>query len=429
METMRRVARARDAVVRRHRGDFLIVLFMSILMLLGLVVIYSISPALTARINAAGNSLDQNHFMYRQLIYLGVGVLAFIVVSLIPLDAWRKYQNKLLVAGLILCMVPILASGSALSLCTNGACRWINLGFVTLQPAEVVKFALLIFLAGFLAKRTAEGKLNSPNETLWPLAIIMAVISIVVIVLQKDLGTGLAIFGITVTMLYVAGMDKKYFGIAILGVAGVALLFTITSPHRIERVQTFFSGAAEDVNGAGYHINQALIAVGSGGLTGKGLGRSIQAFGYLPEAANDSIFAIFAEKFGFLGTVAVLGIFAALFLRLLKIMDNAGNDYQKLIVAGVFGWIFTHTIVNVGAMLGIFPLTGITLPFLSFGGTSLLFIMGALGLALNASRFTVHRNPGQSSNEGEGGSLYEDRRSRRGVGRTRYAGAGRTPHA
>lgn len=394
-------------------------------MLLGLVVIYSISPALTARINAAGNSLDQNHFMYRQVAYLAVGVLAFIAASLVPLDLWRRYQNKLLAVGLGLCLVPVIASGTALSLCTNGACRWINLGFVTLQPAEIVKFALLIFLAGFLAKRISEGKLNNPNETLWPLAIIMSVISLVVIVLQKDLGTGVAIFGIAVTMLYVAGMNKKYFGVALLGIAGLGLLFTVTSPHRLERVVTFLYGHAQDAADTGYHINQALIAVGSGGLTGKGLGRSIQAFGYLPEAANDSIFAIFAEKFGFLGTLAVLAIFAALFVRLLKIMDNAGNDYQKLLVAGVFGWIFTHTVVNIGAMLGIFPLTGITLPFLSFGGTSLLFIMGALGLALNASRYTIHRNPNESD---EGGGTYEDRRSRRGVGRTRYASAGRTTH-
>jgi cell division protein FtsW len=427
MERTRRVARAGADVVRRHRGDFMIVLFMSILMLLGLVVIYSISPALTQRINSAGNNLDQNHFMYRQVAYLAVGVLAFVAASLVPINLWRKYQSKLLIAGLVLCMVPIVARGTALSLCTNGACRWIDLGFVSLQPAEIVKFALLIFLAGFLAARIQQGKLNSPNETLWPLAIVMGLISLIVIVLQKDLGTGIAIFGIAVTMLYVAGLNMKYFGIAILAVAALGLVFTVTSPHRIERVATFFNGAADDSSGTGYHINQALIAVGSGGFTGKGLGRSIQAFGYLPEAANDSIFAIFAEKFGFVGTVAVLGIFAALLLRLLKVMDNAGNEYQRLLVAGVFGWVFTHSMVNVGAMLGIFPLTGITLPFLSFGGTSLLFIMGALGLALNASRYTVHRDPKSSSDQG--GGSYEDRRSRRGLGRTRYAGIGRTPHA
>jgi cell division protein FtsW len=404
----------------------MIFLLMSVLMLLGLVVIYSISPALTARINSAGNNLDQNHFMYRQVQYMVVGLLAFAGASIVPLEWLRKHQNKLLWAGIALCVVPIVASGTTLSLCANGACRWINLGFTTVQPAEVVKFGLLIFLAGFLAKRISEGKLNNPKETLWPLAIILAIISFIIIVLQKDLGTGITIFGIVITMLYMAGLNKKYLGLALLALLGIGLTLTVTAPHRMERIATFLNGSADDTSGAGYHINQALIAVGSGGITGKGLGRSIQAFGYLPEAANDSIFAIFAEKFGFVGTVAVLGIFAALLMRLLRVMDNAGNEYQRLIVAGVFGWVFTHTIVNIGAMLGIFPLTGITLPFLSFGGTSLLFIMGALGLALNASRYTIHRNP--SSND-EGGGTYEDRRSRRGIGRTRYAGAGRITHS
>lgn len=410
-------------VIRKHRGDFMIVLFMSILMLLGLVVIYSISPALSARINSAGHTLDQNHFMYRQVAYLAVGVMAFVAASLVPLTWWKKYQNKLLIGGLALCLVPILLKGTALSLCTNGACRWIDLGFITLQPAEIVKFALLIFLAGFLAKRISEGKLNDRHETLLPLGIILAVISLVVIVLQKDLGTGITFFGIAVSMLYVAGLNKKYFGMALLAIVGAGLLLIVTSPHRLERVATFFNGAADDASGAGYHINQALIAVGSGGVTGKGLGRSIQAFGYLPEAANDSIFAIFAEKFGFLGTVAVMAIFAALFLRLLKVMDAAANDYHRLLVAGIFGWIFTHTVVNIGAMLGIFPLTGITLPFLSFGGTSLLFIMAALGLGLNVSRYTIHQRS-NTPNQG-GGSAYEDYRSRRRVGRTRDASAGR----
>lgn len=421
---MERLRQQRDAgmqLLRRHRADFLIVLFMSMLMLLGLVVIYSISPALTARINAAGNSLDQNHFMYRQVAYLLVGVLAFVVASLVPINFWKKHQGKLLVGGIVLSLVPVVFAATSLALCTNGACRWINLGFVSLQPAEILKFALLIFLAGFLAKRIQERKINNINETLVPLGIILAIIAVVVIGLQKDLGTGLAVFGIVITMLYVAGLNKKYFLMALGGLAAAGFLFVITSAHRLERIATFF-GTGGEKDGAGYHINQALIAVGSGGLTGKGLGRSIQAFGYLPEAANDSIFAIVAEKFGFVGTILILIIFAALFIRLLKIIDTAGNDYHRLLVAGVFGWIFTHTVVNIGAMLGIFPLTGVTLPFLSFGGTSLLFIMLALGLAFQVSRYTTH----QRTNSGEeGGSNYEDRRGRRGIGRPRYAGSSR----
>jgi cell division protein FtsW len=408
--------------MRRHRPDFLIVLFMSVLMLLGLVVIYSISPALTARINAAGSTLDQNHFMYRQAIYLLAGLAALAVAMVVPLGWWQKHRTKLLVGALIACLVPIVFARTPLALCANGACRWINLGFVSLQPAEVVKFALVVYLAGFLASRIQAGKVNDAHETLLPIGIVLAITTVVVVVLQRDLGTGLAIFGVVATMLFVGGLKGRYFVAALIGLLLLGGAFVATSSYRLERVSTFLNGAAGDNTSSGYHINQALIAVGSGGITGKGLGRSIQAFGYLPEAANDSIFAIVAEKFGFVGTLAILLVFAALFLRLIKVMDTAGMPYYRLLVAGVFGWIFTHTIVNIGAMLGIFPLTGVTLPFLSFGGTSLLFIMMALGLALHVSRYTTHQ---RQDTPNEGGGRHEDRRSRRGIGRPRYAGSSR----
>ena len=407
-------------MLRRHRADALMVIFMAILMVIGLVVIYSISPALTARINAAGNTLDQNHFMYRQVAYLFAGVAAFSVATFVPLDWWRKHRLKLLIVAVGLSLVPVLFATTDVALCTNGACRWINLGFVTLQPAEALKFALVIFVAAFLGNRAEQQKLQNVKETLIPLGILLGVLAVIVVGLQKDLGTGLALFGIVVSVLYVAGLDRKYFAMS-LGVIGAAgLLFVLASPHRLERIATFMN-AGDNKDSTGYHINQALIAIGSGGWFGKGLGRSVQAFGYLPEAANDSIFAIVAEKFGFVGTVVILIIFAFLFLRLLRVMDQAGTVYHRLLMAGIFGWVFTHAIVNIGAMLGIFPLTGVTLPFLSFGGTSLLFIMLALGVAFQISRYTTH----QKNPTDEEGGAYEDRRSRRGLGRARYAGSSR----
>jgi cell division protein FtsW len=409
-------------LTRKHRPDFLIVLFMVVLMLLGLVVIYSISPALTARYNAAaGGALDQNHFMYRQAMSLLAGVAVFIATALIPINLWRKHQGKLLVGAFLASLIPILAAGTKLVVCTNGACRWINFGAFTIQPAEALKFALVIFLAGFLVTRIKSNSLNKVSETLMPVGIIVAIIAIIVVGLQKDLGTGLAFFGIMVCMLYAAGLKLRYFLVALASLLVAGLLFTVTSSHRLERIATFMNGASNK-EGIGYHINQALIAVGSGGLTGKGLGQGVQAFGYLPEAASDSIFAIVAENFGFIGTVLILVIFAMLFLRLLRVMDYAGSDYHRILMAGIFGWVFTHAVVNIGAMLGVFPLTGVTLPFLSFGGTSLLFIMAALGLALQISRYTTHQ---LSDNQQTKEKPYEDRRGRRGIGRPRYTGNSR----
>ncbi|HSW81130.1 MAG TPA: putative peptidoglycan glycosyltransferase FtsW [Candidatus Saccharimonas sp.] len=400
-------------IVRRHRPDMLLLLFMGILVLLGLIIIYAISPPLAAR---AGSDVDPNHYMYKQLLYLVFGVGAFVAAFIIPIDFWRKFRGKLLVGALVLGVMPFLLQATPIGLCANGACRWLQFGFISFQPAELMKFALVIFLAAFLAVRIQQGKVNDVQMTLVPVGLIMLAVAVIVIGLQQDLGTGITFFAITLTMLLVAGLSKKLFAMIIGSAAVLGTLFVIIAPHRIERVLTFFQHSSAN-DAMTYHIDQALIAVGSGGLTGKGLGQSIQAFGYLPEAANDSIFAILAEIFGFLGTLAVLAIFAAMFVRILHIMDRSGNIYYKLVVSGVFGWVFSHAVVNIGAMLGIFPLTGITLPFVSFGGTSLLFMLAALGVVLQISRYTGH----QVKDVVTTGDADEDRRRGRGIGRSRNA--------
>jgi len=397
-----------------------LLLFMAILVLLGLVVIYAISPALIARVNTGGFGLDDNYFLYRQLGFLTAGVAAFIAAFLVPLGWWRRNAGKLMVIGIVVSMLPFVLQATPLASCVNGACRWIDIGFLTFQPAEFMKLALVVFLAGFLATRINQGKLNDFQQTIVPVGLLLVTVGVIVVGLQKDLGTGITIFGVVLSILFSAGLKLKYF--LAVGVAAVILgiVFIAVAPHRIERVMTFFDHSSVTDEGMGYHINQALIAVGSGGLTGKGLAQSIQAFGYLPQAANDSIFAILAEKFGFLGTTAVLAVFGGLFFRMLKIMEHTTALYPRLIVAGAFGWVFSHTVVNIGAMLGLFPLTGITLPFVSLGGTSLLCMLAVLGMTFQISRYTTF------SQIQEGGSINEDRRRGRGIGRTRKPSFSRT---
>jgi cell division protein FtsW len=376
-----------------------------------------VSPALVERINSGTNdSLDHNHFMYRQVGYLLIGVLAFLATAMIPLDFWRKHKEKLLV-GAVICSLLLVILPASLTISVNGATRWINLGFVSFQPAELLKFALVVFMAGFLAHRISQGKIDSREDTFKPLLIILTAIGILVVVLQKDMGTMFAVLAIFMAALYMSGAKSKNVA-GVLGlIAGAAALLIITFPHRVARILTFLNPDG-DLDGAGYHINQALIAVGSGGMTGKGLGQSIQAFGYLPEAANDSIFAILAEKFGFVGTLIVLIIFGFLFLRILRVMERAPTDYMRLLVAGIFGWLVVQSVVNIGAMLSILPLTGVTLPFLSFGGTSLLFIMAGLGLVLNVSRYTVHTSTNKESS-------HADLSGRRRVGGARHPSTSR----
>lgn len=407
---------------RRHRPDYQIVLFMGLLMLIGLVVLYSISPARAEFINSTSSrSLEQAHFMQRQIVYLFVGLAAFVVATLLPLKLWKQSAPKILLAGVASCLLLAflgLFLDGGIIIKAGGAVRWFDFGFVSFQPAELLKFGVLLFLSVFLGRRVTTNEVNSLNNTLLPVGIIMVVAMILVIVFQKDMGTGITLIGMVVAILYSAGLNKKWLSAGALTLGGGVLLLIITSPHRVARMLTFLN-PSEVPDASSYHINQALIALGSGGFFGKGLGQGVQAFGYLPEAVNDSIFAILGETFGFVGLMIILILFGALLRRILLVMQRTLEPTYRLMVAGIFGLLATHIVVNIGAMTGVFPLTGVTLPFLSFGGTSLLFTMMALGLVFAISRYTTH----QDITKQEAPSEATERR--RGIGRTRHTGSRR----
>lgn len=408
-----------SGTVRRHRPDYQLILFTGILILIGLVVLFAISPARVELINQSGQSLDQAHFMEKQLIYLFAGLAAFVCAATAPLSLWRKFGGAVLIAGIAACvLLAILGMANAApALCTNGACRWYNLGIGTFQPAELLKFGLLLFVAGFMARRVAQGETNDLHSSVVPVGIVTLIACALIIGAEKDMGTGITLLGMLLSILFVAGMSARTGIMAAAALAGLGVLAVVFSPHRLARIATFV-GSSDATEANNYHIQMANIAIGSGGVIGKGLGESIQAFGYLPEAINDSIFAILGETFGLIGLVVILTIFGALLFRLLRIVDCLQDTYMKLLVAGVFGWLATHMLVNVGAMTGVFPLTGVTLPFLSFGGTSLLFTMLILGMAFQASRYTTHQL--QPLIKG-GGPSNEATRRRRGLGRPRNA--------
>ncbi|MFO0970760.1 MAG: putative peptidoglycan glycosyltransferase FtsW [Candidatus Saccharimonadales bacterium] len=377
----------REDLGRRHRPDYILMLCIVILLSIGLVVIYSVSPAISAQLVG---DVDPNHFMYRQLFFLGLGFSVFTVASIIPLAFWSFIQKYILwfaILSFFFLLIP------ALSLAYGGATRWVHIGPINYQPAELLKFGLIFNLALFFTSRIKNGSLNA-SVTVRAFLVIMALIGLEIVVLQKDLGTMIPIVAIMLAMLYLSGISLKrfWFVVGIIAIGGV--LAIASAGHRRARVLTFLNPEA-DASGSGYHINQALIAVGSGGMFGKGLGRSVQAYGYLPEAANDSIFAIMAEKFGFLGMIVVFSVYGALLFRLIGIVSRAPNNYLKLVSGGVFAWMTVQAFVNVGAMLSIMPLTGVTLPLLSFGGTSLIFTLAALGVVFHISRYTQlgHNSP------------------------------------
>jgi len=410
--------------VRQHKPDYRIALYMCLLMMLGLIIMYAIGPQRAQVLNSAyGFDYDSTYFFMKQAISLALAVAVFFAVSRVPVWWWQANAKRLFIGGIVAC--TILAFGGWFGLgfvqCTLGACRWFDLGPLgSLQPAEFLKFGVLLFGAGFLAYRMKQGVVNDLYKTLIPLGALLLLVALFVIGIQQDMGTGLVILAIIASMVLVSGVSARV-GVLLAGAALLlGVVMVLIAPHRLARVATFLQGDSATTAGdaSTYHITHALIAIGSGGPTGVGIGNSVQATGYLPEAINDSVFAIMGETFGFVGLVIVLILFGALLLSLLKVADQLPGSHEKLIVVGVFGWLAAHVVLNVAAMTGVFPLTGITLPLLSFGGTSMVFIAGALGLAFRLSSYTVH----STVNEGE---RYENSRSGRGLGRPRYAGRGR----
>lgn len=364
---------------RRHRPDYWLLILSAVLLAVGLIVVYSISPGL-----AAQSGEGASYYVNKQLIAVGAGIVAFIVCANLPLSWWPRLQRPLVIAALL--------SAAAVQLFgeqSHGAYRWIQVAGISFQAAELIKFALLVWLAGFLVQRLAEGNLDDKEKTFKPLIIALGVLGVVVAVLQSDLGSMGVMVAIMAAMVFVAGLPLKKLAM-IAGVIAIGTVLAIsTSSYRRERLQTYLNPTA-DCQNAGYQSCQALIAVGTGGMFGLGLARSVQAYGYLPEAANDSIFAIFAEKFGFFGTTVLLGLFVAFFARLKRLIEHAPDDYTRLLLAGILAWLSTQAVINIGAMLGLLPLKGITLPFISYGGTSLLFVTAAVGLAFQISRYSTY---------------------------------------
>ncbi|MEI6228909.1 MAG: FtsW/RodA/SpoVE family cell cycle protein [Candidatus Saccharibacteria bacterium] len=406
---------------RKHRPDYLLVLYMGLLMMLGLIIIYAIGPQRANVLNNAyGSNYNDIYFFSKQAASLAIAIAAFVFMSLTPFIVIAKRARGLVLLALGACLLLAVAGWTGIGIAKEslGATRWFEFGSLGgFQPSELLKFAILIFGAMFLGNKIRQGKLNDIWGTLAPLGVIYAISMIFIVIIQKDLGTGIALTGIIATMLFIGKISVRR-GLVIFGILATLGIATIlAAPHRVERIMTFFQGdssASSTSDDENYHIEHAKLAIGSGGLFGVGVGNSVQATGYLPEAINDSVFAIMGEVFGFVGLVLILALFVALLMRLLKIIDHLADVRLKLLVAGVFGWLGSHVILNVASMTGIVPLTGITLPLLSFGGTSMAFIAAALGLTFQLSRYTVHPSSIKEVNN-------EDFSSRRGIGRSRHS--------
>ena len=406
--------------MRKHKSD-LVILFATLgLMVLGLIVIYAIGP-MRANVlnNAYGANYDANYFFIGQLRSVAISLAAFFLsFKVIPYKYVKKFAKPIIIVALSLSTLLWVLSlaGSSLAKCELGECRWFNLGFMSFQPAELLKLALVIYLADFLARKKEEGTIGQFREFWLPLIIVAGASLFFVVIAQGDLGTGVAIMAIIFGTLLVAGVPAKQYLIMLAVVFTVAIGAVATSSHRMERIYAWLDTIqGAEVTDSTYHIENAMLAIGTGGFFGVGIGNSVQATGYLPESINDSVFAIMGETFGFVGLFAIIAVFGALLIRMLKVADHTAPPDQRILVVGVFSWTLAQVAVNIMAMTGLVPVTGITLPLLSYGGTSMLFIAFALGLVLQISCYTSREgiNHEDISSRGRlGGSHYSSRRRR-----------------
>ncbi|MBR3156827.1 FtsW/RodA/SpoVE family cell cycle protein [Candidatus Saccharibacteria bacterium] len=378
---------------RKHKSDLAILFATLGLMALGLIVIYAIGPMRANVLNSTyGTEYDSNYFFFGQLRAVILSLIAFFAAfKWIPYRYVKKYAKALLIVALALCGLLWILSmmHSNLAKCELGECRWFQFGPVSFQPAEFLKLAMVVYLADFMARKREEGNLGKLREFWLPLAIVSGLSLFLVVIAEGDLGTGVALISIIFGMLLIAGVPARQYLVMLALVLAVAVGAVVTSSHRMERVDAWLATmSGSETSDSTYHIENAILAIGTGGLFGVGIGNSVQATGYLPESINDSIFAILGETFGFIGLFIIILIFAVILFRILKVAQSTQASDEQLFITGVFSWMLAQVIVNIMAMTGLVPVTGITLPLLSYGGTSMVFLAYALGLVLQLSCYT-----------------------------------------
>lgn len=403
---------------RKHKSD-LVILFSTLgLMAVGLIIIYAIGPMRANVLNSTyGSNYGSNDFFLGQLRSVALSLVAFFLAfKVIPYKYIKKYSKAIIILAIFLSgLLWVLAmSGSSLAKCELGECRWYNFGPISFQPAEFLKLALVIYLADFLARKKEEGTIGKFQEFWLPLLIVCGLSLFLVVIAQGDLGTGVALISIIFGTLLIAGVPAKQYLIMLALVLVVAVGAVATSSHRRERVDAWLATlSGSESTDSTYHIENAMLAIGTGGFFGVGIGNSVQATGYLPESINDSVFAIMGETFGFVGLFVVIVVFGAMLIHMLKVADTAPSPEERIMVVGVFSWTLAQVVVNIMAMTSLVPVTGITLPLLSYGGTSMIFIAFAIGMVLQVSCYTsreVKKNENISSGRGVRRSYHSSRR-------------------
>lgn len=371
MSTMDRVR----ATLERPLASYQLLLGSSILLLgFGLIMVLSASSVFSYA------TFDNSYYIFfRQLIWAGLGVLCALIAARLPL----KVIRALAYPALIVAFGAIAATFvPGVGIEVNGNQNWIGLGPVRAQPSELAKLAVILWAADLFARK--EKLLKHPRHILIPMAPVAFTMAMLV-VWQQDLGTALILFAIIAGLLWTAGLPGKYMGTALLGLAVVAVYFVATSPNRLQRVASFLDPFA-DPSGTGYQASNGLMALANGGFFGVGLGAGQQKWGRLPEAHTDFVFAVIGEELGLFGTVVLLGLFLTLAYAGIRIAMRTNDPFIRYAAAGITVWFASQAIINIGMVLALLPVIGVPLPFISYGGSSLMPTVVAVGLLVNFAR-------------------------------------------
>ena len=361
----------------KKSSDFTLIFIVTLLVIFGIIMVFS-----SSYYYALAKKGDAYYFLKRDLIWAVVGFASMFVASYVNYRIYRKVAPVLFVASIVLLLLVFTPLGIEI----NYAKRWIGAGPVTIMPGEIAKICVIIFCAWFLSKNPE--KIKSFIKGVFPLLLII-ITYFTLIILQPNLSTAVTISMIIVVMMFVTGMKITHlFGLFITGVLGVIGMIFL-EPYRMQRLTSFFDPFSDPM-GSGYQVIQSLLALGSGGLFGVGLGRSIQKTLYLPEPQNDFIFAIIGEEVGFIGSAALIICFMVLIWRGIHISINAPDLFGTLLGSGITAMIAIQVIINIAVATSSMPPTGITLPFISWGGNSLVLFMGSMGILLNISKHTIN---------------------------------------
>ncbi|MFA6428297.1 MAG: FtsW/RodA/SpoVE family cell cycle protein [Candidatus Buchananbacteria bacterium] len=327
---------------------------------------------------------DSFYFIKHQLLVGFLpGLILFFILSRLDYHFWLKAKTWVAVALLAL-LLSVFIPGLGTSL-NKGALSWVQLFGIPVQPSELAKVVFALFFSAFLAQK------GEAVKNLWlgvlPVVVILLVV-LGLVALQPDFGTMSIFLLMGATLYFVAG--ARYRHLAVLATVGLVLVggLLLTSSHAKQRLQTFLNPATVESQDQGYQLRQAMIGIGSGGLLGRGLGYSRQKFQYLPEVTGDSIFAVIGEEMGFLFSAGLIIAFLVLFARAIKVARRAPDKFGELLAVGIISWIIGQAFLNISAMLGLMPLTGVPLPFISYGGSALLAGLSAMGILVNISRQT-----------------------------------------